>query len=81
MRVEVTTPDEFLGNIQSDLNARRAMIVNSELRGDLSVLEVHAPLSQMFGYSSQIRSLSQGRASFSMEPLRYAEAPESELDF
>lgn len=81
MRVEVTTPDEFLGNIQSDLNARRAMIVNSELRGDLSVLEVHAPLSQMFGYSSQIRSLSQGRASFSMEPLNYAEASNSEIDF
>ncbi len=81
MRVEVTTPDEFLGNIQSDLNARRALIVNSELRGDLSVLEVHAPLSQMFGYSSQIRSLSQGRASFSMEPLNYAEAPNSEIDF
>jgi elongation factor G len=81
MRVEVTTPDEFLGNIQSDLNARRAMIVNSELRGDLSVLEVHAPLSKMFGYSSQIRSLSQGRASFSMEPLRYAEAPNTDIDF
>jgi len=81
MRVEVTTPDEFLGNIQSDLNARRALIVNSELRGDLSVLEVHSPLSQMFGYSSQIRSLSQGRASFSMEPLNYAEAPNSEIDF
>ncbi|MFK7821171.1 MAG: elongation factor G [Planctomycetaceae bacterium] len=81
MRVEVTTPDEFLGNIQSDLNARRAMIVNSELRGDLSVLEVHAPLSQMFGYSSQIRSLSQGRASFSMEPLRYSEAPSTDIEF
>ena len=81
MRVEVTTPDEFLGNIQSDLNARRAMIVNSELRGDLSVLEVHAPLSQMFGYSSQIRSLSQGRASFSMEPLKYSQAPDSNIDF
>ena len=81
MRVEVVTPAAFLGNIQSDLNARRAMIVNSELRGDLSVLEVHAPLSQMFGYSSRIRSLSQGLASFSMEPLKYAEAPSSDIDF
>jgi elongation factor G len=75
MKLEVTTPEQFLGNIQADLNARRAMIVNSEHRGHLSVLEAHVPLSQMFGYSTQVRSLSQGRASYSMEPLNYAEAP------
>jgi elongation factor G len=75
MKLEVTTPDEFLGNIQADLNARRAMIVNMEPRGHLSVLEAHVPLSKMFGYSTQVRSLSQGRASYSMEPLNYAEAP------
>ncbi len=63
MKLEVTTPDQFLGNIQADLNARRAMIVNSERRGHLSVLEAHAALAQMFGYSTQVRSLSQGRAS------------------
>jgi len=75
MRLEIVTPEAFLGNIQADLNARRAMIVNSELRGDLCVLEAHAALAQMFGYSTQIRSLSQGRASYSMEPLRFEEAP------
>lgn len=75
MKLEVTTPDQFLGNIQADLNARRAMIFNSERRGHLSVLEAHVPLSQMFGYSTQVRSLSQGRASYSMEPHSYAEAP------
>jgi elongation factor G len=75
MRLEVVTPEAFLGNIQADLNARRAIIVNSELRGDLCVLEAHAALAQMFGYSTQVRSLSQGRASYSMEPLRYDEAP------
>jgi elongation factor G len=75
MRLEVVTPDEFLGNIQSDLNSRRAMIVNSELDGHLCSLECEAPLKEMFGYSSQIRSLSQGRASYSMEPLRYDVAP------
>jgi elongation factor G len=75
MRLEVVTPDQFLGNVQADLNARRAMIVNSELRGDLYVLEAEVPLSHMFGYSTQIRSLSQGRASYTMEPLRYGEAP------
>ncbi|MEX1229230.1 MAG: elongation factor G [Planctomycetaceae bacterium] len=75
MKLEVVTPDQFLGNIQADLNARRAIIHNSEHRGDLCVLTAEAALAQMFGYSTQIRSLSQGRASFSMEPLRYSEAP------
>jgi elongation factor G len=80
MKLEVTTPDQFLGNIQADLNARRAMIVNSERRDHLSVLEAHVALAQMFGYSTQLRSLSQGRATYSMEPLNYAEAPPDVLD-
>ncbi len=80
MDLEVVTPDAFVGNVQSDLNARRAIIVNSERRGDLCVLEAHVPLSQMFGYSTQVRSLSQGRASYSMEPLNYAEAPPDVLE-
>jgi elongation factor G len=75
MKLEVVTPEEFLGNITSDLNARRAMILNTEMRGSLIVLEAEAPLSAMFGYSTQVRSLSQGRASYSMEPLRFAPAP------
>lgn len=75
MALEVVTPEEFLGNIQSDLNSRRAMIVDSDRRGDLCVSNAEAPLIEMFGYSTEIRSLSQGRASFSMEPCRYAEAP------
>ncbi|MEX0700779.1 MAG: elongation factor G [Planctomycetales bacterium] len=80
MRLEVVTPDESLGAIQGDLNMRRAMIVNSQRRGDLTVLEARVPLSAMFGYSTQVRSLSQGRASYSMEPLEYAEAPREVLD-
>ena len=79
MQVEVVTPEEFLGNIQSDLNARRALIVNSDRRGDLCLLKAEAPLIKMFGYSTQVRSLSQGRASYSMEPCRYAEAPPGTL--
>ncbi len=75
MTLEVVTPEEFLGNIQSDLNSRRAMIVDSDRRGDLCVLHAEVPLIEMFGYSTQIRSLSQGRASYSMEPCRYSEAP------
>jgi len=75
MKLEVVTPDQFLGNIQADLNARRAIINSSHRNGDLCVLEAHVALSQMFGYSTQVRSLSQGRASYSMEPLKYDEAP------
>lgn len=75
MTLEVVTPEEFLGNIQSDLNARRALIIDSDRRGDLHVLKAEAPLIEMFGYSTQVRSLSQGRASYSMEPCRYTEAP------
>ncbi|WP_339683315.1 elongation factor G [Gimesia maris] len=79
MKMEVVTPDEFRGNIQADLSSRNASVLNSEWRGDLCVMEVESPLSQLFGYSTQIRSLSQGRASFSMEPLKYAPAPPSVL--
>ena len=66
MNLEVVTPDEFLGNITADLNARRAIIVNTQSRGNLVVVDAEAPLSEMFGYSTQVRSLSQGRASYSM---------------
>jgi elongation factor G len=75
MSLEVVVPDDYLGNIQADLNVRRAMIVNSDRRGGLAVLQAEAALSQMFGYSTQVRSLSQGRASYSMHPLKYAPAP------
>ncbi len=80
MSLEVVTPEESLGNIQSDLNSRRAVIMNSYRRGDLCVLECEAPLVEMFGYSNQIRSLSQGRASYSMQPRRYEIAPSSAVD-
>ncbi|QDT45471.1 Elongation factor G [Gimesia alba] len=79
MKMEVVTPDEFRGNIQADLSSRNAAVLNTEWRSDLCVMEVEAPLSQLFGYSTQIRSLSQGRASFSMEPLKYAAAPANVL--
>lgn len=75
MKLEVVTPEDFVGNISGDLNSRRAIIVNTEPRGNLIVLTAEAPLSQMFGYSTQVRSLSQGRASYSMEFLRYDTAP------
>ncbi|WP_437186112.1 elongation factor G [Planctomicrobium sp. SH668] len=80
MKVEVVTPSEFVGNIQGDLNQRHAKIFASEQRGHLTALEAEAPLARMFGYSSHVRSLSQGRASYSMEPLKYDLAPQSVLD-
>ena len=80
MSLEVVTPDQFLGGIQADLNARRAVIVNSQRRGTLSVLHAQVALAQMFGYATQVRSLSQGRATYSMEPLKYAEAPPEVLE-
>ena len=80
MRLEVVTPDDFLGSIQADLNARRAVILSSQRRGDLAVLAADVALAEMFGYSTQVRSLSQGRASYSMEPLKYADAPPGVLE-
>jgi len=80
MQLEVVTPDEFLGPIQADLNARHAVIVNSHRRGDLAVLNAEVALARMFGYSTQVRSLSQGRATYSMEPLKYDEAPRDVLE-
>lgn len=80
MKLEVVTPEEFIGNVQADLNARRASIVRTENRGRLWVIEAEVALAKMFGYSTQVRGISQGRASYSMEPLKYAEAPPDVLE-
>jgi len=80
MKLEVVTPSEFVGNIQGDLNQRHAKIFASEHREHLTALQAEVSLAKMFGYSSHVRSLSQGRASFSMEPLKYDLAPKSVLD-
>jgi elongation factor G len=80
MKVEVVVPSEFVGNIQGDLNQRHAKIFASEHRGHLTALLAEVPLARMFGYSSHVRSLSQGRASFSMEPLKYDLAPQAVLE-
>ncbi|MBA4032272.1 MAG: elongation factor G [Planctomyces sp.] len=79
MKLEVVTPSDFVGNVTADLNSRRASILNTGLRANLVVIDAEVPLSEMFGYSTQVRSLSQGRASYSMEPLRFAPAPDSVL--
>ncbi|MEM6552715.1 MAG: elongation factor G [Planctomycetota bacterium] len=75
MKVVVTTPDEFFGNVTGDLNRRRAIIVGDEERGVVRIITAEAPLSEMFGYSNSLRGMSQGRASYAMEPLKYAPVP------
>jgi elongation factor G len=80
MKLEVVTPEDYLGNITADLSSRRALIDRTTTRGKLMVIDARAPLEKMFGYSTAVRSLSQGRASYTMEPLEYAPAPESLLE-
>ena len=75
MKVEVTTPDEFFGNVSGDLSRRRGMIVGEQQRGNARIITAECPLSEMFGYSNALRGMSQGRASYAMEPLKYAAVP------
>ena len=75
MKMEITTPEEYMGELIGDLQQRRATIARTEHRGNRTIIEAEAPLAELFGYSSAIRSLSQGLAGHSMEPLHYAPAP------
>lgn len=75
MKLDIVTPEEYLGDFVGDLQQRRATIVKTETRGRMTVIEARAPLNELFGYSSAMRSLSQGRASCSIEPLAYSPAP------
>ena len=75
MKVVITTPDEYFGNVTGDLSSRRGMIVNTEERGPVRLITAEVPLSEMFGYTTTLRSISQGRATSSMEPLEYRQMP------
>jgi elongation factor G len=75
MKLDIVTPEEYLGDFVGDLQQRRAVIVKTEPRGRMTTIEAHAPLRELFGYSSAMRSLSQGRAGCSLEPLKYEAAP------
>jgi elongation factor G len=79
MKLEISTPDEHVGDLVSDLQQRRAIIHSTESRGTATVLHAEAPLANLFGYSSAMRSLSQGRATCSMEPSTYVPAPDDVL--
>jgi elongation factor G len=77
MKVEVTTPDEYQGDLLGDLNRRRGKIVAIEAKDSSTILSAEVPLAEMFGYATAIRSLSKGRAAYSMEPLCFEQVPSS----
>ncbi|MDA0797959.1 MAG: elongation factor G [Chloroflexi bacterium] len=77
MELQVTTPGDYLGEVLGDLNSRRGRIKTMEAQGDIQLIEADVPLVEMFGYATDLRSSSQGRASYSMEFGRYEEAPQS----
>ena len=80
MKLSIHTPEEHLGDLVGDLNQRRSLIAKTESAGALVMVEAHAPLRELFGYSNAMRSLSRGTASSSMEPLHYAPAPPEVAD-
>jgi len=75
MKVEVVVPDEFMGDVLGDLSGRRGRIEGMEKRGSTQILRATVPLAEMFGYATELRSRTQGRASYSMHFLRYEQAP------
>ena len=79
MKCEATTPEQYAGDVIGDLNSRRAKISEMGDRGHLKFVKCTVPLSEMFGYATVVRSISQGRASFAMEPSHYEEVPNNVL--
>ena len=75
MKLEVTTPDDHFGDVLGDISSRRGHIAGSDQRGNTRVISALVPLSETFGYSTDLRSMTQGRATYSMEFSRYAEVP------
>jgi len=77
MKVEVVTPEDFIGDVIGDLNSRRGQIQGTDSRGNAQVVEAQVPLANMFGYVNQLRSFSQGRAQYSMQFSHYDEVPQN----
>jgi len=75
MKLEVTVPDEYFGVVSGDLSARRGIIEDTELRQHHRVIHAHVPLAEMFQYATKLRTLTQGRSSWSMEPASYEPMP------
>ena len=77
MKVVVTCPDDYMGDVMGDLNGRRGLITGTEVRPGAAEITANVPLSSMFGYATDLRSRTQGRANYSMEPSHYVELPKS----
>jgi len=80
MKLEVTTPDDYLGDVIGDMNMRRIKVESIEQKGTTKIIMGAAPLAQMFGYATALRSLTQGRATYTMEPSYYKEVPKSVME-
>ncbi|MFZ6017583.1 MAG: elongation factor G [Nitrospirota bacterium] len=80
MGVEVVTPEEYMGDVIGDLNSRRGKIQNMEKRGNVQVIRAQVPLSEMFGYATDLRSETQGRATYTMQFSHYEEIPKNVMD-
>ena len=77
MKVEVVTPEDYMGDVIGDLNSRRGQIDGMDSRGNARVITGMVPLANMFGYINTLRSMSQGRAQYSMEFHHYAQVPQA----
>ena len=75
MKLEISTPEEFYGDVLGDVSARRGHVIDYDQRGNLKVIRAMVPLAETFGYATELRSLTQGRASYSMEFDHYQEVP------
>jgi len=80
MKVEVVTPEDYMGDIIGDLNSRRGQVNSMDTRGNARVVDAHVPLANMFGYVNNLRSMSQGRAQFTMQFDHYSEVPKAVAD-
>ncbi|MEK7146135.1 MAG: elongation factor G, partial [Patescibacteria group bacterium] len=77
MLVEVTSPEEYFGDVMGDISSRRGQINETGDRGMAKIIKCKVPLAEMFGYATDLRSMSQGRASYAMEFSHYADAPKA----
>ena len=77
MKVSVIVPEDYMGDVIGDLNSRRGQIQGMEARGAAQQIDAFVPLSEMFGYATDLRSRTQGRGQYTMEPSHYTEVPKS----
>jgi elongation factor G len=80
MKVEVVTPEDFFGDVMGDVSSRRGMIKETGQRGMAKTVHAEVPLASMFGYATELRSMTQGRAAYSMEFSHYSKVPKNVAD-